>query len=404
MSYTSRVYRHRNAHTHENDSDNEQSSFFSKSDKQSASGKGHKPFFQAKLNVNQPGDKYEKEADAVANNVVNKKSDKPAIEEEKITGVQRLATSAADEKFSTDEERMKNDKEIQEKPEVQRKCSECEKEEEKGKETVQKKREENKEEKEKGAIQKKSDQEKEQERNPNTSLQRKEDGGGSSDGKSASPRLSSRISNSAGRGEKLGGKTLAEMQTGFGTDFSKVRIHTDAEAVDMNKKLNAQAFTHGNDIYFNSGKFNPETTAGKELLAHELTHVLQQQGYENRNAGASKNVQKVGPAVAVGAAVAAAVACSYAFYEYAITNYSAKGDKWMHCWTSCKMATWCGGSPVFAILMGAGKEVVDAIADSMGLHFHAEFADFVADFQGTFGCLALPCKWCCDSLYPQPEY
>lgn len=112
MSYSSRVYRHRNAHNAENKSDNEQQSFFSKSGKQSGSGKSGKPFFQAKLTVNQPGDKQEREADDTANSVV-----------------QRLATSAGDEAASTDEERMKEDKEIQTKPDLQRKCAECEKEE-----------------------------------------------------------------------------------------------------------------------------------------------------------------------------------------------------------------------------------------------------------------------------------
>mgnify|MGYP000630151935 CR=1 FL=1 len=367
MSYTSRVYRHRNAHTHESESDNEQSSFFTKSDKQSASGKGHKPFFQAKLNVNQPGDKFEREADAVANNVVNRKSDKPAMEEEKVTGVQRLASSPAEEKLSTDEDRMKRDKDIQTKPDIQRKCAECEHEE--------------KEEKAKGTVQRKEN-------------------GSSANSDTASSKLSSRITQSAGKGKTLPRNTLSEMQSSFGADFGNVRIHTDAESVEMNKRLNAQAFTHGNDIYFNSGKFNPETTAGKLLLAHELTHVLQQRGHEEESAGSSGSIQKVGAAVAVGGALAAAVVCGYAFYNYAMDNYSHKGDKWLHCWVSCKITTWCGGSIPFSILVGAGKEAVDAIADSMGYAFHAEFADFVADMHGTITCLFSTCAGCCDDLYP----
>ncbi len=62
----------------------------------------------------------------------------------------------------------------------------------------------------------------------------------------------------------------------MGADFSGVRVHTDPTAVQMSKDLTAQAFTYGNDIYFNQGKFDPATRAGTHLLAHELTHVQQQ--------------------------------------------------------------------------------------------------------------------------------
>ena len=67
---------------------------------------------------------------------------------------------------------------------------------------------------------------------------------------------------------------------GFGTRIlSGVRIHTENEvAVQMSKELGAQAFTHGNDIYFNKGKYNPSSKEGKQLLAHELTHTIQQKG------------------------------------------------------------------------------------------------------------------------------
>ena len=66
------------------------------------------------------------------------------------------------------------------------------------------------------------------------------------------------------------------MEGSFETDFSGVRVHTDQEAAQMNQDLSAQAFTHGSDVYFNEGKFNPESGGGKHLLAHELTHVVQQ--------------------------------------------------------------------------------------------------------------------------------
>lgn len=76
------------------------------------------------------------------------------------------------------------------------------------------------------------------------------------------------------------------MESRFGTDFSDVKIHTGSEAVQMSSELNAQAFAVGNDIYFNEGKYNPNSDSGKHLLAHELTHTVQQSG------GIGRKIQK----------------------------------------------------------------------------------------------------------------
>ena len=64
-----------------------------------------------------------------------------------------------------------------------------------------------------------------------------------------------------------------QMESSFGAYFSNVRIHNDSSAVRMNKDLHAQAF-HGSDIYFNSGKFDTNSKNGNHLLAHELTHTI----------------------------------------------------------------------------------------------------------------------------------
>ena len=84
------------------------------------------------------------------------------------------------------------------------------------------------------------------------------------------------LQSTKGGGSSLPSDTLAEMNSGFGADFSGVKIHTGAQAEEMSGSLGAQAFTHQNDIYFNSNKFNPSTTSGKFLLAHELAHTVQQ--------------------------------------------------------------------------------------------------------------------------------
>lgn len=92
------------------------------------------------------------------------------------------------------------------------------------------------------------------------------------------PYTENRLQSSPGRGSKMDSTIQREMESGFGADFSKVSIHTDSASELMNKELGAQAFTHGNDIYFNKGKYNPQSKEGKHLLAHELTHTIQQNG------------------------------------------------------------------------------------------------------------------------------
>lgn len=77
-------------------------------------------------------------------------------------------------------------------------------------------------------------------------------------------------------GQSLDHHTRAFMEPHFGRDFSRVRLHTDLRASDAADVLQAQAFTVGNDIVFGTGKFAPSTPAGRKLLAHELTHVVQQ--------------------------------------------------------------------------------------------------------------------------------
>ena len=69
-----------------------------------------------------------------------------------------------------------------------------------------------------------------------------------------------------------------EMEKQFHTSFKDVRIHTDKQAEEMCDAVHALAFTHGYDIYFNKGMYKPDADSGKELLAHELTHVVQQNG------------------------------------------------------------------------------------------------------------------------------
>ena len=80
-----------------------------------------------------------------------------------------------------------------------------------------------------------------------------------------------------GGGKPLDDNTRTFFEQRMGADFSSVRIHTDANAIQTSRDINARAFTTGNNIAFNSGEYNPNTSVGKHLLAHELTHTIQQQ-------------------------------------------------------------------------------------------------------------------------------
>jgi uncharacterized protein YlaI len=281
MSYLSRVYRQRNPHVFESETNRDEDHFFSNS-KDKTNSKVNKPgFFQPKLAIGQPNDAYEKEADAVASAVVNHQpSNAPVIQQKEISSIQRLATPLEEEKLSTNDERMKKGKEIQEKPEIQQKENSHIQRlatplEEEKLSTNDERMKRDKEIQEKPELQMMCP-ECEKEKKEGT-VQAKSEGGGA-----ASPQLSSKIENSAGNGNSLPKKALYEMSNSFGVDFSHVNIHTDSEAVQMNKELGAHAFTHGSDIYFNSGKYDAETTGGKQLLAHELTHVVQQTGSINQ--------------------------------------------------------------------------------------------------------------------------
>ncbi|MFO1357376.1 DUF4157 domain-containing protein [Plasticicumulans sp.] len=91
-----------------------------------------------------------------------------------------------------------------------------------------------------------------------------------------SPAIEQRIEASRSHGEPLAPAVRADMESRFGSDFGGVRTHTGAEAADLSRALDAQAFTSGSDVFFDSGRYAPAAPEGRALLAHELTHVVQQ--------------------------------------------------------------------------------------------------------------------------------
>lgn len=83
---------------------------------------------------------------------------------------------------------------------------------------------------------------------------------------------------SSSPGNKMDKSIKTSFESKFNTDFSDVKIHTDEASASMNEQIGAKAFTHGNHIYFNKNEYNPNSVKGEKLLAHELTHTIQQNG------------------------------------------------------------------------------------------------------------------------------
>jgi len=90
------------------------------------------------------------------------------------------------------------------------------------------------------------------------------------------PDVESRLATGRGGGQVLDRGLRAELEGAFGYDFGGVRIHTGTPADELSGRLSAEAFTNDRDIYFRAGRYQPGTETGRFLLAHELTHVIQQ--------------------------------------------------------------------------------------------------------------------------------
>lgn len=207
----------------------------------------------APLAVNRPGDRFEREADAVAEYVMRT----PAA----------VFNGSGKSVSSTD-----NENKLQCQPSeralqvsMQRKCSHCEEEEQK---TLQRQKSETAP--GLSGLQRKCAQCEEEEEERRRKLQRLDTGAGPG----AAPPIVHQVLGALGR--PLDGTTRSFMEPRFGHDFSSVRIHADERAAESARSVNALAYTVGRDIVFGAGQYVPNLPAGQKLLAHELTHVVQQ--------------------------------------------------------------------------------------------------------------------------------
>lgn len=105
---------------------------------------------------------------------------------------------------------------------------------------------------------------------------------------------------SAVNAERAGGAALAPsarnfFEPRFGVDFSAVRVHDDPGANELNRSLQARAFTSGSDIFFRAGHYQPDSDPGRSLLAHELTHVVQQAGTQRSPRSLADRIDRLTP-------------------------------------------------------------------------------------------------------------
>jgi hypothetical protein len=104
--------------------------------------------------------------------------------------------------------------------------------------------------------------------------------GGSGGGASAG--LEGALAKTGGTGRPLPSSTRLAFESGFGADFRDIRIHTGPTSANLSRSISAEAFTYGNDVYFGAGKYDDSSKGGKLLIAHELTHTLQQGGVRRK--------------------------------------------------------------------------------------------------------------------------
>jgi hypothetical protein len=97
-------------------------------------------------------------------------------------------------------------------------------------------------------------------------------------GMAATPDLETSINQARGGGMPLAENLQRSMGKAMGADFSGVKVHTDSQSDQLNKSIQARAFTTGQDVFFRQGSYEPSSRGGQELIAHELTHVVQQTG------------------------------------------------------------------------------------------------------------------------------
>ena len=238
---------------------------------------------QPKLKINEPGDKYEQEADKVADQIMRmplKMIASSSGDEKKPNGI-NLGREMVQRKCSACGKTHKSDEHDHLPPVMPMVCPKCSRQKDK---QIQTKRitstiqrpMELLDEGESGTIQTK--------RNTDSAP-------------AVTPEINADIRSIEGGGQPMSKSDRSFFEPRFGVDFSGIRIHNDARSAQLAKSIDARAFTLGNNIVFGSGEYSSNSSSRK-LMAHELTHTLQQGGQSfGNNTSAVPNIQRQGGTV-----------------------------------------------------------------------------------------------------------
>jgi Domain of unknown function (DUF4157)/Calpain family cysteine protease len=197
---------------------------------------------QAKMTIGAPTDKYEQEADRVAQQVVQRLN-APKLNLLQSGRLSRASQNESQSEQSFQRETLPDKDELQMSPLADQ-------------------------------IQRMDMPEEDDELQMKPMLQRNTGGGALA----ATTELESTIQQSRGGGQPLADSIRQPLEQAFGADFSRVKVHADVQADTLNQSMQAHAFTTGQDIFFRQRAYNPGSQSGQKLLAHELTHVIQQNG------------------------------------------------------------------------------------------------------------------------------
>ena len=236
---------------------------------------------QAKLSISQPGDFYEQQADSVAQQVMRRMAqpvNRQSIQRQQVPDPEDLQMKSVDNSHTSWLQRQQapEEEELQMKPLVNTITPLVQRQQAPDPEDLQMKSVDNFH---TSWLQRQQEPEEEEipedtEVQRSSMVQRRPSTGGIA----ATDDLETSIQQSRGGGQPLADDIKQPMEQAFGADFSSVNIHTDNNSDKLNKSIQARAFTTGQDIFFRQGEYSPGSNVGKELLAHELTHVVQQNG------------------------------------------------------------------------------------------------------------------------------
>lgn len=260
-----------------------------KSEKDLQRKKNAKPaYMQAKMAVSKPGDPQEQEADRVAEEVSRKPR---SISRQANSGIQRASVNSEDVEQQEQSIQASRQSSMQ-RAEEEGLAAKIQRAEEEGPATKLMREEETaatklmrEEEDVQAKVQRQEDESlaskimpMEEEEAQTLAREESEESAPEINQPGLTDESEQRLAQLRGMGDAMQEDVRRDMESQFGTDFSEVKIHTGDDADKLCKEINARAFAVGNDVFFAAGEYAPETEAGRKLLAHELTHVVQQSG------------------------------------------------------------------------------------------------------------------------------